>query len=143
MSDPFKCFTCGVWCEDWETLERHLRETHPVVKRTISLDFDGVLHAYTRGWHDGTIYDPPISGSIEAVQRLAEDFNLVISTCREDKVAISGWVSRHYGLDIPVTNDKPTAAIYVDDRGMHFEGDWESTLWSIYSRIGKEGQRAA
>lgn len=30
---------------------------------TISIDFDGVIHQYSKGWQNGEIYDPPIRGA--------------------------------------------------------------------------------
>lgn len=38
-------------------------------KRTVALDFDGVLHPYTRGW-TGYVPDdePPMPGALEFVQ---------------------------------------------------------------------------
>lgn len=109
------------------------------VKRpTIALDFDGVLHAYSRGWGDGTIYDPPVEGAVEAVRALAEDFDLIVSTCRQDVAAISRWIRAWFDLQIPVTASKPIAAVYVDDRGLRFEGDWRDTFEQLYGVLDRE-----
>ena len=35
---------------------------------TIAIDFDGVIHDDYLGFHDGTIYGPPIKGSLEAIK---------------------------------------------------------------------------
>lgn len=102
---------------------------------TVCLDFDGVLHRYSKGWHDGTIYDPPVEGAVSAVQTLAEKYRLVISTCRLDISGVSEWVVRHFGLYLPVTNAKPVAAVYVDDRGLHFDGSWARAVEEIDSRL--------
>lgn len=95
-------------------------------KKTVSLDFDGVLHGYSKGWHDGTIYDPPTPGATQMLVQLARSYRLVISTCREDKEAIWRWL-RVWGMaDLieDVTNEKPVASAYVDDRAVPFVGDW-------------------
>lgn len=105
----------------------------PIRKKTICLDFDGVLHGYSRGWHDGTIYDPPIAGAPAAVQLLAEKYQLVISTCRADIPAIWTWLD-FYGMAhfiTDVTNAKPIAHLYVDDRGLRFEGRWDTSMVAI------------
>ena len=43
-------------------------------KKSISIDFDRVIHKYSEGWKDGTIYDEPVDGAIEAIKRL-QDFS--------------------------------------------------------------------
>lgn len=106
----------------------------PAWTPTICLDFDGVLHGYSRGWQDGTIYDPPVPGSVEAVRSLAGQFTLVVSTCRQPVSEVAEWITEHFGLTIPVTNMKPAAAIYLDDRGMHFDGDWEAAFLALHAR---------
>ncbi|MFN8923034.1 MAG: hypothetical protein ACK5XP_08940, partial [Sphingobacteriia bacterium] len=53
----------------------------------IAIDFDGVLHGYSRGWHDGTIYDPPVPGSREAMEQLkAAGHYLMIFSSRTNKI---------------------------------------------------------
>lgn len=101
-------------------------------KRTICLDFDGVLHGYSRGWDDGTIYDPPVLGAVESVKALAEKYRLVISTCREDTVAIWQWLNK-FGMNeyiAEVTNGKPKAMLYIDDRAIRFR-DWRTALAEV------------
>jgi hypothetical protein len=102
------------------------------VKRTIAIDFDGVIHQYRYGWQSGKIYDPPVDGAFEAMSQLIRaGFDLVIHTTREDHVAIKlwlkQWVTQDYGeelsavfQDIPITNKKPPAIAYIDDRGLRF-----------------------
>lgn len=29
-------------------------------KKTIVFDFDGVIHRYSKGWQNGSIYDKPV-----------------------------------------------------------------------------------
>jgi len=41
--------------------------------KTVALDFDGVIHKYSKGWHDGTIYDDPIEGAFEYMKSLMEE----------------------------------------------------------------------
>lgn len=108
--------------------------SHPD-KKTISIDFDGVLHGYSLGWNGGEIYDPPISGAQEAVRELAKTWTLKISTCRQDRPAIWSWLER-YGMDeyiAEVTNEKPVATVYIDDRAVRFRGDWRETLDTVAS----------
>ena len=34
----------------------------------VAIDFDGVIHDFDKGWHDGTCYGEPLPGSIEAIK---------------------------------------------------------------------------
>lgn len=101
---------------------------------TIALDFDKTLHLYSKGWNNGEIYDPPVPGAKEAVQKLAEEYELIIFTCRPFPKNVEAWVKEHLDIWIPVTNSKPHADMYIDDRGCYFEGDWEDTLIQVERR---------
>lgn len=107
---------------------------------TIAVDFDGVIHAYTKGWHDGTIYDPPIPGAIEGLRTLMADNAVFIFTTR-DVGQVAEWLlirgfSTRTGYDGPfwnergvllVTNRKLAATAYLDDRAVRFE-NWDQAL---------------
>src|SRR4051812_24022567 len=92
---------------------------------TVCLDFDGVLHAYSKGWADGTIYDPPVPGAVAAVRSIVEaGYKVVVCTCREPVEDVQVWLSRNFRLTLEVTNRKPAAFVYIDDRALRFEGSW-------------------
>ena len=57
--------------------------------KTLAVDFDGVIHKYSDGYRDGTIYDKPKENAIKALKKLCEQYNVVIMTSRKDKVGIS------------------------------------------------------
>lgn len=101
---------------------------------TIAIDFDGVIHKYSKGWQDGSIYDEPVPGAREALLELAKDFKLVVFTARSDQNAVREWISKKINLSLPVTNIKPPALAYIDDRAVHFT-DWQSALWQIRCRL--------
>ena len=46
--------------------------------KTIAVDFDGFIHKYSKGWHDGSIYDEPVEGAAEA---LLSRFNPCFNGC--------------------------------------------------------------
>lgn len=92
--------------------------------KTIALDFDGVLHQYS-GWK-GTELDGPIPGALEAVNKLlAEGFNVVVYTTREPYL-VSTWLASHGFPELYVTDGKPLAMCYVDDRAFRFDGAWDA-----------------
>ena len=108
------------------------------MKYTIAVDFDGVIHRYSRGWQDGTIYDPPVTGAVEWLNKLLMKFDVVIFSSRAESLIqrhrMRTWLKRHAGMlwydspggrgfeNIRITNTKPPALVYVDDRGFRFEG---------------------
>lgn len=94
--------------------------------RTIAVDFDGVIHAYSKGWHDGTIYDGPVEGARAAIRRLMnKGYRVVIFTARdhskEQHRAMVDWLA-HYGFPpgLEITAVKPPAIAYIDDRAIRF-----------------------
>ena len=94
-----------------------------------AVDFDGVIHAYGHGWQGGEIYDDPHEGCAEALRRLSTRYELVVFTARHDLDAVCAWLRErhllHYFAD--VTNRKPAAAWYLDDRAVHFT-TWADAL---------------
>lgn len=107
----------------------------------IAIDFDGVIHEYSKGWSDGSIYDPPVAGTKEALEKLkAEGHYIMIFTTRtnsmfrkkdevDQKTMIENWMKEH---DLPYdkiwTFGKPMADIFIDDRAIGFKGKWDDTL---------------
>jgi len=110
---------------------------------TIAVDFDGVIHAYSRGWQNGECYDRPVPGAVEALKMLMEDYPVVIFTARDNLPPVTEWLNRN---DIPavtddgsggcfwdklgqvlVTNRKLSASVYIDDRAIRFE-TWDQAL---------------
>lgn len=61
---------------------------------TIAVDFDGVIHRYSRGWHDGTIYDPPMPGAVPALRDLMGYDSVFIHTTR-DADTVAAWLETH------------------------------------------------
>lgn len=99
---------------------------------SIAIDFDGVLSAYT-GWKGaGAPLDPPVEGAIQAIRDYQDaGLYVIIYSSRADTnkavIVLEGWL-RQYGLessridDIHITNQKPPAIVYLDDRGVTFTG---------------------
>jgi hypothetical protein len=104
-------------------------------KRTICLDFDGVIHSYTSGFQGvDVIADPPVPGAREAVVELLDfgyDVTVFSTRCISFKgsEAMRAWLRKHQFDDrLRVSADKPPALLYVDDRGYRFEGDWDAVV---------------
>ena len=107
---------------------------------TIAIDFDGVIHSFELGFHDGTIYGTPIEGSIESIKKIAEKYTIVIYTAKakKDRPLINGmtgielvweWLHKYdlakYVKD--VTAEKPRCICYIDDKAVQFI-NWNQAL---------------
>ena len=100
--------------------------------KTICLDFDGVIHKYSKAYHDGSIYDEPVKGTKKALETfLEEGFKVVVHTARPNWEEIKGWMVKHFGEEIAekveVVGGKPIAFFYVDDRAVRFT-NWRDIL---------------
>lgn len=79
-----------------------------MVKKTLSLDFDGVIHSYSSGWMGPTkILDPPVKGALEFIVKAIEvfDVNIYSSRSRYDGgcEAMRSWLEQW--LCVYVTKD--------------------------------------
>jgi len=100
------------------------------MKPTVCVDFDGVLNNYTH--YDENDLSTPRHGAKEFLEALNKKYKVVILTARRfDKV--SKWLAEHdlLGYVHDVTNIKPPAVAYIDDRAIPFMGDYEDTLRTL------------
>jgi len=105
--------------------------------KTIAIDFDGVLHSYKSGWIAGHILEEPLNGALHFCHWLIENkFKIIIFSCRASDpvgfVAICTWLNEHnFPATIEVTHKKPDALLYIDDRGMRFNGNFDEIMTFI------------
>jgi adenylylsulfate kinase len=104
-------------------------------RKTIALDFDGVIHKYSKGFRGlENAYDPPLEGTEESIKKLYEQgYTLKILSSRPKEV-IYPWLEK-YNLSkyiTEVSNHKFPATVYIDDRGLLFE-NWEKCLEDLKS----------
>lgn len=97
-------------------------------KKTIVFDFDGVIHKYSQGWQGvNNIYDEPVEGIKELIEKLRKDYEVVIVSRRSSeeigKQAIYDWLEK-YNIQVDyVCAIKPPAVCYIDDRAITFNGN--------------------
>ena len=107
---------------------------------TIAIDFDGVIHSFELGYHDGTIYGTPLPGSLENIKRLSNKFKIVIYTAKAkpDRPLINSKTGIELVWELlekydvakyisEITAEKPRAICYIDDKAIRFI-DWEQTI---------------
>lgn len=100
---------------------------------TLAIDFDGVIHSYEKLWHDGTIYGTVTQGAWYTLTELYKKYDIVIHTCR-DVEQVREWLEKNgYPIPLSVTNIKPRAVAYIDDRGIRF------TDWPLLMRLANAG----
>ncbi|HUX86127.1 MAG TPA: HAD family hydrolase [Chloroflexota bacterium] len=101
-------------------------------RKTVCVDFDGTLNTYS-GWRGPDYLYPPRTGAKEFLVELkARGFRVIIFTTRAHD-GVWSWL-RQYGMEQnvdEVTDVKPPAFVYVDDRGMTFRGNYQQTLKDI------------
>lgn len=117
---------------------------------TIAVDFDGVIHAYSKGWRDGSIYDELMKDSLWGLSVLMANYPVFIFTARNPR-QVASWIEKEsnyiiecttsmprewYGRKkrfwnlrgfLLVTDRKLPASVYIDDRAYRFE-NWEKTI---------------
>jgi hypothetical protein len=114
---------------------------------TVAVDFDGVIHTYDKGWHDGSIYGEFMPGAVVGLTQLMQHYAVFVHTTRNAR-QVARWIEDRSGHGIEcqtrvprsgfwnqqgwllVTNRKLPAVAYIDDRGIRFE-NWEQSLTAL------------
>ena len=103
-------------------------------KKKILIDLDGVLNKYGQEQFIED-YIPDIrDGAYEFVKELSQNAELYLFTSRNLMLATK-WLIK-YELDryfVDVTNIKIPSYLYIDDRSICFEGDYQKTIADIYN----------
>jgi len=113
----------------------------------LAIDFDGVIHNFDKGYHDGTCYGDPIPGSLEALKNLSSKYKIIIFTAKAkpSRPLVNGktgielvreWLDKHGVLEYvsEITSEKPRAILYIDDNGYRFN-NWENTISFMQEKL--------
>ena len=116
------------------------KHSYPDEKINIGIDFDGVIHKCSKGYYDGTIYDEPIDGSYEAIEKISKEYTIIVYTAKAkpDRGLVNGkngtelvweWLEKHGMAKFvsKVTSEKPRAVCYIDDKAVEFK-DWNGCI---------------
>jgi cysteine desulfurase / selenocysteine lyase len=98
----------------------------------VCVDLNGVLDAY-EGWRGPDHWDPPRPGAREFLRQLrAAGCRVTVFTTRHYRGAWD-WLLRHDmgTLVDEVTDRKPPADVFVDDRAVCFRGDFRAVLADV------------
>ncbi len=125
-------------------------ETRPP---TAAIDFDGVICDYSNGWRGVGNFGAVLPGAKQALQQLKkEGWFIIIFTCRSEASLISDFLKRE-GIPFDQINknenlpgmvpgygrEKVIADVYLDDRAIHFDGDWNKALKNVRQFMDKFG----
>ena len=142
-----------------EFFEFSYEDAEDTVFCDVCMDFDGVWSTYVTPWiNAGTIVDPPVPGVFEAARGyLARKLKLAVHSARSTQadgiLAMRSWIETHDAEirrpdQAPIVDEllfpfhKPAAKVYLDDRGIRFEGKFPSAddLIRKFS-VWNEGQK--
>ena len=104
--------------------------------KKLLIDIDSTV--MTQGSPNDYSKTTPLPGAVEAINKLYnEGYEIYFHTARhfmwfkltEDQLKKYGF--KYTGLVM----NKPSGDLYIDDKSLHFDGDWQDTLKKIEERV--------
>jgi hypothetical protein len=120
----------------WEDMAHKLNNS----RRTIAVDFDGVIAEYD-GYKGPGVFGDPRQDVREALRELrAEGWKIIIHTTRGE-LEIADYLKQHtipfdeinQNSDYKTAGPKPVADLYWDDRAVSYSGNARKDLGTIRS----------
>ena len=87
----------------------------------VCIDFDGVIHGYSKGWQDGSIYDPPVPGCGAAILRLMAKYRVAIHSSRSNSLRQRQAMRRYLAAII-------NRAVLDDKRSELTDAAWQTQV---------------
>lgn len=115
-----------------------------MASKSVAIDIDGVIADYSMGWQGDDFIGDPLPGAREFLQSLREDgYKVILHSCRSTKRLVEYCFKHMLPYDYINENPelvspnpgKPAATVYLDDRGLCFEGDFDQALKAIYTFV--------
>jgi hypothetical protein len=98
----------------------------------VCVDLDGVLNTFD-GWRGADYFHPPRPGAENFLRSLGEQgYRVIVFTVRW-AAHVEQWLDQHdlRRFVAEVTDKKPPAHVYLDDRAICFKGDFDHALRQI------------
>jgi adenylylsulfate kinase len=101
-------------------------------RRTVAIDFNGVLDQYV-GWLGPDHFYPPRPDVGRFLGKLKEKGYTIVVMTANDVDKVKEWLEKNDLMKYisEVTDKKVPALVYVDDRAIRFQGDFDITLSKI------------
>lgn len=105
-------------------------------RKAVAVDFDGVIHDRPYMEPLGVPTGDPCYGAIEAIQAMLDAglevcvFSARIAS-RRGWEGVEDWLQKWGFPALPLSACKPSVCLYLDDRALKHEGDWETSLATI------------
>lgn len=112
------------------------------MNKTICIDFDGVIAEYSK-WKGKGFFGNPLPVAKEKISLLKEQgWKIIIHTTRSETDLIKSYLISHRipfdyinhnpeNIDQGCNLGKPLATVYLDDRAVCFDGDWDKAFNKI------------
>lgn len=103
---------------------------------TLAIDFDRVIHD-TDNPAPGRRMGPPLQGATNSMWALRRGgYRLIIFTTNRVEPVVA-WLDHFHVPYDNVTNTKPDADLYIDDKALHHV-DWPTTMTEIERRARQQ-----